>query len=89
MSTKVLDVVDAGVVTGDNLQKLAKDEGFALPAVNVVSTSSINAVLEAAKNVNSPIIVQFSNGGGAYYAGKGLASDVYWEVSLVLNMYTQ
>lgn len=78
MSTKVLDVVEAGVVTGENLQKLfkiAKDEGFALPAVNVVSTSSVNAVLEAAKNVNSPIIVQFSNGGGAYYAGKGLASD--------------
>jgi fructose-bisphosphate aldolase class II len=78
MSTKVLDVVNAGVVTGDNLQKLfkvAKDEGFALPAVNVVSTSSINAVLEAAKNVNSPVIVQFSNGGGAYYAGKGLPSD--------------
>lgn len=79
MSTKVLDVVNAGVVTGDDLQKLfkvAKDEGFALPAVNVVSTSSVNAVLEAAKNVNSPIIVQFSNGGGAYYAGKGLPSDV-------------
>ena len=78
MSTKVLDVVQAGVVTGDDLQKLfkiAKDEGFALPAVNVVSTSSINAVLESAKNVNSPIIVQFSNGGGAYYAGKGLPSD--------------
>jgi len=78
MSTKVLDVVNAGVVTGDNLQKLfkvAKDEGFALPAVNVVSTSSVNAVLEAAKNVNSPVIVQFSNGGGAYYAGKGLPSD--------------
>ncbi|MEN8726950.1 MAG: class II fructose-bisphosphate aldolase, partial [Sulfurovum sp.] len=47
----------------------------ALPAVNVVSTSSVNAVLEAAKNVNSPVIVQFSNGGGAYYAGKGLPSD--------------
>jgi len=78
MSTKVLDVVNAGVVTGDDLQKLfkvAKDEGFALPAVNVVSTSSINAVLESAKRVNSPIIVQFSNGGGAYYAGKGLPSD--------------
>ena len=77
MSTKVLDVVEAGVVTGDDLQKLfkiAKDEGFALPAVNVVSTSSINAVLEAAKNVNSPVIVQFSNGGGAFYAGKGLPS---------------
>lgn len=78
MSTKVLDVVNAGVVTGSDLQKLfnvAKDEGFALPAVNVVSTSSINAVLEAAKKVNSPVIVQFSNGGGAYYAGKGLPSD--------------
>jgi fructose-bisphosphate aldolase class II len=78
MSTKVLEVVEAGVVTGDDLQKLfkvAKEEGFALPAVNVVSTASINAVLEAAKNVNSPVIVQFSNGGGAYYAGKGLPSD--------------
>ena len=78
MSTKVLDVVQEGVVTGDDLQKLfkiAKDEGFALPAVNVVSTSSVNAVLEAAKNINSPIIVQFSNGGGAYYAGKGLPAD--------------
>jgi fructose-bisphosphate aldolase class II len=78
MSTKVLDVVNAGVVTGDDLQKLfkvAKDEGFALPAVNVVSTTSVNAVLEAAKNVNSPVIVQFSNGGGAYYAGKGLPSS--------------
>jgi fructose-bisphosphate aldolase class II len=78
MSTKVLDVVQTGVVTGDDLQKLfkvAKEEGFALPAVNVVSTSSINAVLEAAKKVNSPVIIQFSNGGGAYYAGKGLSSD--------------
>jgi len=78
MSTKVLDVVEAGVVTGDDLQKLfkvAKDEGFALPAVNVVSTSSINAVLESAKKVNSPVIVQFSNGGAAYYAGKGLPSE--------------
>lgn len=78
MSTKVLDVVDTGVVTGENLQKLfavAKEEGFAIPAVNVVSTTSINAVLEAAKKVNSPVIVQFSNGGGAYYAGKGLPSD--------------
>jgi len=78
MSTKVLDVVPAGVVTGDDLQKLfkiAKEEGFALPAVNVVSTPSVNAVLEAAKKVNSPVIIQFSNGGGAYFAGKGLPSD--------------
>jgi fructose-bisphosphate aldolase class II len=79
MSTKVLDVISAGVVTGDDLQKMfkvAKDEGFAIPAVNVVSTTSVNAVLESAKNVNSPVVVQFSNGGGAYYAGKGLPSDV-------------
>jgi fructose-bisphosphate aldolase class II len=78
MSTKVLDVVSAGVVTGEDLQRLfkvAKDEGFALPAVNVVSTSSVNAVLEAAQKVNSPVIVQFSNGGGAYYAGKSLPSN--------------
>jgi len=78
MSTKVLDIVDVGVVTGIDLQKLfevAKDESFAIPAVNVVSTSSINAVLEAAKKVNSPVIVQFSNGGAAYFAGKGLPSE--------------
>ncbi len=78
MSTKVLDVVSAGVITGGDLQKvfkIAKDEGFAMPAVNVVSTSSVNAVLEAAKKVNSPVIIQFSNGGAAFYAGKGLPSD--------------
>jgi fructose-bisphosphate aldolase class II len=94
MSTKVLDVVEAGVVTGDDLQKLfkiAKAEGFALPAVNVVSTTSINAVLEAGKNVNSPVIIQFSNGGGAYYAGKGLPSDeaaVLGSISGALHVHT-
>ena len=75
MSTKVLDVINAGVVTGDDLQRLfsiAKTNEFAIPAVNVVSTSSVNAVMEAAKKVNSPVIVQFSNGGAAYYAGKGI-----------------
>jgi len=94
MSTKVLDVVEAGVVTGDNLQKMlkvAKDEGFALPAVNVVSTTSINAVLEAAKNVNSPVVIQFSNGGGAYYAGKGLPSDqaaIFGSISGAQHVHT-
>ena len=75
MSTKVLDAIDAGVVTGDDLQtlfKIAKENEFAIPAVNVVSTSSVNAVMEAAKKVNSPVIIQFSNGGAAYYAGKGI-----------------
>ncbi|MCF6244052.1 MAG: class II fructose-bisphosphate aldolase [Sulfurovum sp.] len=78
MGTKVLDVVNMGVVVGEDLQKLfkvAKDEGFAIPAVNAVSTSSINAILESAKNVNSPVIVQFSHGGASFYAGKGLPSD--------------
>ena len=69
----VLDIVKAGVVFGDDLSKLysyAKSEGFAIPAVNVVGSNSINAVLEAAKKVNSPVIIQFSNGGASFYAGK-------------------
>ena len=72
-----MDAIDAGVVTGDDLQTLfaiAKENEFAIPAVNVVGTSSLNAVMEAAKRVNSPVIVQFSNGGAAYYAGKGIDS---------------
>jgi len=78
MSSKVLDQIAPGVVTGkdlDTLFAIAKEQGFALPAVNVVGTNSINAVLETAKEVNSPIIIQFSNGGAAFYGGKGLDSD--------------
>ncbi len=78
MSEKVLDLVKAGVVTGDDVQKIfahAKENKYALPAVNVVGTDSINAVLEAAKKVNSPVIIQFSNGGSSFYAGKGLSND--------------
>lgn len=73
--TKILDVVKPGVVAGDDLQKIfdiAKQEKFALPAVNVVNTDSVNAVMEAAAKVKSPVIIQFSNGGAAYFAGKGL-----------------
>lgn len=76
--TKVLDAVKPGVVSGDDLQKIfeiAKAEKFALPAVNVINTDSINAVMEAAAKVNSPVIVQFSNGGAAFFAGKGLKLD--------------
>ncbi len=75
---KVLDVVKPGVVTGDDVTKLfkvAKENGFALPAVNVVGTDSINGVLEAAKVVNSPVIIQLSNGGAAFIAGKGIGLD--------------
>ncbi len=78
MSVKILEVMKPGVIFGDDVQKLfeiAKQEGFALPAVNVVNTDSINGVLEAAKVVNSPVIIQFSNGGASYYAGKGLSND--------------
>jgi len=78
MSVKVLDVVKPGVVLGKDIQKLfavARENEFALPAVNVVGTNSVNAVLEAAKVVNSPVIIQFSNGGAAFWAGKGLSND--------------
>lgn len=58
-----------------DLLNYANEQGFALPAVNVVSTNSVNAVLETARDVNSPVIIQFSNGGAAFFAGKGLAND--------------
>ena len=67
--------IKAGVATGDQVQeifKLAKEKGFALPAVNVIGSSSINGVLETAKELNAPVIIQFSNGGGSFNAGKGL-----------------
>jgi len=73
-------IIAPGVVFGDNLKKLfefAKANEFALPAVNVVGSDSINAVLEAAKEANSPIIVQFSNGGGQFNAGKALDNSDY------------
>ncbi len=74
----VLDIVKPGVLFGDDVTKVynyAKENGFALPAVNVVGTDSVNAVLEAARDVNSPVIIQFSNGGASYYAGKGLSNE--------------
>jgi len=78
MAQKVLDVIKPSVVWGKDLMELfriAKENGFAMPAVNVVGTNSINAVLEAAKTVNSPVMIQFSNGGGQFYAGKGLPNE--------------
>ena len=67
-----------GVLSGDEVFEVfedAKERGYALPAVNVVSSSSINAVLETAKAAHSPVIIQFSNGGAAFYAGKGLSNE--------------
>ena len=70
--------IKPGVATGDDVQKIfayAKEKGFALPAVNVTNTSTVNAVIEAAAKVNSPVIVQFSNGGAQFFAGKGLSNE--------------
>ena len=69
---------DYGVLTGDEVQKVfsdAKENNYALPAVNVTSSSTVNSVLEAAAEVNSPVIVQFSAGGCQFFAGKGLSND--------------
>ena len=70
-----MNTIKPGVATGDRVQeifKLAKNKGFALPAVNVISSSSVNGVLETAKELNAPVIIQFSNGGAVFNAGKGL-----------------
>jgi len=78
MSSKLSEHVKAGVASGDDLQtifKYANAGKYALPAVNVIGTNSINAVLEVAREVNSPVIIQFSNGGAAFYAGKGLSNE--------------
>lgn len=68
----------AGVLHGDEVSELfryANENKFAIPAVNVTSSSTVNAVLETAKALNSPVIIQFSNGGAQFFAGKGLSND--------------
>jgi fructose-bisphosphate aldolase class II len=69
--------IKPGVATGDEVQKIfkyAKEKGFALPAVNVTGSSTVNAVMETAAKLNAPVIIQFSNGGAHYNAGKGLSN---------------
>jgi len=69
--------IKPGVATGKMVQelfKLAKAKKFAIPAVNVIGSNTINAVLETAKELNSPVIIQFSNGGAQFNAGKGLSN---------------
>lgn len=70
--------IKQGVATGKEVQKIhrfAKEKGFALPAVNVVGSNSINTVMETAAALNSPVIIQFSNGGAQFNAGKGLSNE--------------
>jgi fructose-bisphosphate aldolase class II len=69
--------IKPGVATGDQVQEIfryAKEKGFALPAVNVTGNSTVNGVLETAAKLNAPVIIQFSNGGGQFNAGKGLSN---------------
>jgi len=70
--------IKPGVATGDEVQQIfnfAKEKGFALPAVNVTGSNTINSVLETAAKVNAPVIIQFSNGGSHFNAGKGLSNE--------------
>ncbi len=79
MDQKLSSFLDPGVVTGKETNTLftfAKRNGFAFPAVNVVGTNSVNVALETARKVHSPVIIQFSNGGAAFYGGQGIGSDV-------------
>ena len=70
--------IPSGVITGKQVQevfKLAKAKAFAIPAVNVIGSNSINSVLETAASLNSPVIIQFSNGGAQFVSGKGLSNE--------------
>lgn len=70
--------IKPGVATGDQVQEIfryAKEKGFALPAVNVTGSNTINGVLETAAKLKAPVIIQFSNGGALFNAGKGLSND--------------
>ncbi|WKC76161.1 class II fructose-bisphosphate aldolase [Borreliella valaisiana] len=81
----VLDKIKPGVVYGKELHSLyeiCKKEGFAIPSINCIGTNSINAVLEAAKEINSPIMIQFSNSGSAFICGKGLKMEKPQGVSI-------
>ena len=71
-------IFPAGVATGNMVTEIfeyAKENKFALPAVNVIGSSTVNATMEAAVKLNAPVIIQFSNGGAAFNAGKGLSND--------------
>jgi fructose-bisphosphate aldolase, class II len=71
--------IQPGVASGKEVQeifKLAKEKSFAMPAVNVVGSNTVNSVLETARELNAPVIIQFSNGGAQFNAGKGLSNEL-------------
>lgn len=74
----MVKAISYGVITGNQVQevfKLAKEKHFALPAVNVTGSNTVNTVMETAKEMNGPVIIQFSNGGAHFNAGKGLSNE--------------
>ncbi len=78
MNIKTANRFRPGVLYGDEVQEVlnfANENDFALPAVNVIGTNSVNAVLETAREVNSPVIIQYSNGGAGFFGGKGLGNE--------------
>ena len=85
-----------GVLWGDEVTDLlnyANKHNFALPAVNVVGTNSVNAVLETARTVNSPVMIQFSNGGASFFSGKGMSNDgqqaaIFGGISGAMHVHT-
>ncbi|AEW44360.1 fructose-1,6-bisphosphate aldolase [Serratia symbiotica str. 'Cinara cedri'] len=84
--SKIFDFVKPGVITGDDVQKVfavAKENNFALPAVNCIGSDSINTVLETAAKVRAPVIVQFSNSGAAFIAGMGVNSNVLHKTAIL------
>ncbi|MDP4267095.1 MAG: class II fructose-bisphosphate aldolase [Bacteroidota bacterium] len=78
MEEKIFNKVKPGVVTGKDIQeifRIAKANNFAIPAVNVTTSSTVNGVLEGAKEANSPVIIQFSNGGAVFFGGKSISNE--------------
>jgi fructose-bisphosphate aldolase, class II len=76
--SEIENLVPLGVVVGEDVQKVfayAKEHEFALPAANCTGTNTVNAALETAREMNAPMIIQFSNGGAAFYAGKSLGNE--------------
>lgn len=78
MTAKLMKHIEPGVLSGNDVQevfRIAKENQFALPAINVIGTNTVNTVLEAARDFNSPVIIQFSNGGALFFAGKSLSNE--------------
>jgi len=80
MQERLMNEISPGIVTGGDLQKIfriAKENSFALPAVNIIGSHSANATLEAAHVANSPVIIQLSSGGAVFFAGKSVSNENY------------